>query len=273
MQVLIVSLILLTKRILGSVKVEGPAAALFFQGISGGKKTIISEFVDMETTLVQTSVSKEYFQDMVSQMGQDGEEFLIRLLAQDLKEDIDSRTLTLLNTMATPGITVALDSLTDTSYKRKFEHIGLAIVSALNSISDVVKRGGTGFAVVSSKVASALAITGELIAPYNKSEYDRDYAGKLYGYIDIFIDTDKNISGDYALVGYKGNDSKLTGGVSYVIYNHTVQILNDYSLEENSVIIRERSVLAVNPLDSSDGTTANSDYYTKITVDFTNINI
>jgi len=263
---------MLTMKILGTVFVDGPSDVMFFSRKNGNKKDIIQANVDMESLIIKTNVSKEFFQDIQSQMSKNGEEFLLSLISQDLLEDVDTRTLKKLDDISFKEGDLILDALSEVEYKRKFEHIAMRIVSSLNEINSKVKRGGTGFAVVSSKVASALMMTGEVVVNSDKTQAERDVVGKLYGYIDIYIDTDENIPEDYCLVGYKANSAKLDSGLVYIVYQHNVEVLDDYSIEENTVYVRERSNILRNPLDSGSGI-SDSDFYRKFKVDFENIDI
>jgi len=190
--------------------------------------------VTAKTRGLQASYTMELAQDLKAIHGLDAETELTNILSTEILAEINREVVRTVYATANVGILGAataafnLSSNTDTSGRwqvEKYKSLLFAIERASNKIAKDTRRGKGNLLIVSTDVASALAMTGLL--DYNSAlsnntnltvdDTGNTFAGTLFGRIKVYVDPYSVSSSDYVVVGYKGS-SPYDAGLFYCPY-------------------------------------------------------
>lgn len=187
---------------------------------------MFTKFVEAKTSQVAISATVEQIQDLNRVWNFDAismlENVAVNELAQTINKEIVSKVKNLATTHATAaaveGYSNSLD-LTSATYTGGFENVTTAqrrlaskMLESANLIYHRARFGAGTFAVVSAKVASAMAdAAGYSIAPFNNdlgSAAGTLYpAGKVYG-LNVYVDPNLKFDDATILIGRKGADEE-----------------------------------------------------------------
>ena len=187
---------------------------------------MFTKFVEAKTSQVAISATVEQIQDLNRVWNFDAismlENVAVNELAQTINKEIVSKVKNLATTHATAasaeGYSNSLD-LTAATYTGGFENVTTAqrrlaskMLESANLIYHRARFGAGTFAVVSAKVASAMAdAAGYSIAPFNNdlgSAAGTLYpAGKVYG-LTVYVDPNLAFNDSTVLIGRKGADEE-----------------------------------------------------------------
>ena len=190
--------------------------------------------VTAKTRGLQASYTMELAQDLKAIHGLDAETELTNILSTEILSEINREVVRTVYATANVGILGAssavfnLSSNTDTSGRwqvEKYKSLLFAIERASNKIAKDTRRGKGNMLIVSTDVASALAMTGLL--DYNSAlsnntnltvdDTGNTFAGTLFGRIKVYVDPYSITNTDYVVVGYKGS-SPYDAGLFYCPY-------------------------------------------------------
>ena len=190
--------------------------------------------VTAKTRGLQASYTMELAQDLKAIHGLDAETELTNILSTEILAEINREVVRTVYATANVGITGVttpvfnLSSNTDTSGRwqvEKYKSLLFAIERASNKIAKDTRRGKGNMIIVSTDVASALAMTGLL--DYNSAlsnntnltvdDTGNTFAGTLFGRIKVYVDPYSVVGTDYVVVGYKGS-SPYDAGLFYCPY-------------------------------------------------------
>jgi len=190
--------------------------------------------VTAKTRGLQASYTMELAQDLKAIHGLDAETELTNILSTEILAEINREVVRTVYATANVGIVGAataafnLSSNTDTSGRwqvEKYKSLLFAVERASNKIAKDTRRGKGNLLIVSTDVASALAMTGLL--DYNSAlsnntnltvdDTGNTFAGTLFGRIKVYVDPYSVASSDYVVVGYKGS-SPYDAGLFYCPY-------------------------------------------------------
>jgi hypothetical protein len=190
--------------------------------------------VTAKTRGLQASYTMELAQDLKAIHGLDAETELTNILSTEILAEINREVVRTVYATANVGILGAssavfnLSSNTDTSGRwqvEKYKSLLFAIERASNKIAKDTRRGKGNMLIVSTDVASALAMTGLL--DYNSAlsnntnlavdDTGNTFAGTLFGRIKVYVDPYSVSNSDYVVVGYKGT-SPYDAGLFYCPY-------------------------------------------------------
>jgi hypothetical protein len=190
--------------------------------------------VTAKTRGLQASYTMELAQDLKAIHGLDAETELTNILSTEILSEINREVVRTVYATANVGILGAssavfnLSSNTDTSGRwqvEKYKSLLFAIERASNKIAKDTRRGKGNMLIVSTDVASALAMTGLL--DYNSAlsgqtnltvdDTGNTFAGTLFGRIKVYVDPYSVSASDYVVVGYKGS-SPYDAGLFYCPY-------------------------------------------------------
>ena len=190
--------------------------------------------VTAKTRGLQASYTMELAQDLKAIHGLDAETELTNILSTEILAEINREVVRTVYATANVGILGAataafnLSSNTDTSGRwqvEKYKSLLFAIERASNKIAKDTRRGKGNLLIVSTDVASALAMTGLL--DYNSAlsnntnltvdDTGNTFAGTLFGRIKVYVDPYSVSASDYVVVGYKGS-SPYDAGLFYCPY-------------------------------------------------------
>ena len=190
--------------------------------------------VTAKTRGLQASYTMELAQDLKAIHGLDAETELTNILSTEILAEINREVVRTVYATANVGILGAataafnLSSNTDTSGRwqvEKYKSLLFAIERASNKIAKDTRRGKGNLLIVSTDVASALAMTGLL--DYNSAlsnntnltvdDTGNTFAGTLFGRIKVYVDPYSVAQSDYVVVGYKGS-SPYDAGLFYCPY-------------------------------------------------------
>jgi hypothetical protein len=190
--------------------------------------------VTAKTRALKAEYSLELAQDLKAIHGLDAETELTNILSTEILAEINREVVRTVYASANVGITGTsrpifnLNSSSDTSGRwavEKFKGLLFAIEQASNKIAKDTRRGKGNMLVLSTDVASALAMTGLL--DYNSAlsnntnlavdDTGNTFAGMLFGRIKVFIDPYSVAGRDYVVVGYKGT-TPYDAGLFYCPY-------------------------------------------------------
>lgn len=196
--------------------------------------TIERVSVTAKTRGLQASYTMELAQDLKAIHGLDAETELTNILSTEILAEINREVVRTVYATANVGITglstasFNLSSNTDTSGRwqvEKYKSMLFAVERASNKIAKDTRRGKGNILIVSTDVASALAMTGLL--DYNSAlsgqtnltvdDTGNTFAGTLFGRIKVYVDPYSVIGTDYIVVGYKGA-SPYDAGLFYCPY-------------------------------------------------------
>ena len=190
--------------------------------------------VTAKTRGLQASYTMELAQDLKAIHGLDAETELTNILSTEILAEINREVVRTVYATANVGIVGGstavfnLSSNTDTSGRwqvEKYKSLLFAIERASNKIAKDTRRGKGNMLIVSTDVASALAMTGLL--DYNSAlsnntnltvdDTGNTFAGTLFGRIKVYVDPYSVTGTDYVVVGYKGA-SPYDAGLFYCPY-------------------------------------------------------
>jgi len=190
--------------------------------------------VTAKTRGLQASYTMELAQDLKAIHGLDAETELTNILSTEILAEINREVVRTVYATANVGITSVsnpsfnLSSSADTSGRwqvEKYKSLLFRIEQAANKIAKDTRRGKGNILIVSTDVASALAMTGLL--DYNSAlsnntnltvdDTGNTFAGTLFGRLKVYVDPYSVAGYDYAVVGYKGS-SPYDAGLFYCPY-------------------------------------------------------
>jgi len=192
--------------------------------------------VTAATRALKAEYSMELAQDLKAVHGLDAETELANILSAEILAEINREVLRTIYATAKVGAQVGtttkgtFDLDTDSNGRWMVEKIkGLAfqIEREANQIAKLTRRGKGNIAIVSSDVASALAMAGlldyqsALQSQVNLTVDDtgNTFAGTLFGRIKVYIDPyfPTGSTSEFAVVGYKGSNA-YDAGLFYCPY-------------------------------------------------------
>jgi len=204
--------------------------------------TIERVSVTAKTRGLQASYTMELAQDLKAVHGLDAETELTNILSTEILAEINREVVRTVYATANVGITSAATAIFDlnrtdsaniaagvgTSGRwqvEKYKSLLFAIERASNKIAKDTRRGKGNMLIVSTDVASALAMTGLL--DYNSAlsnntnlavdDTGNTFAGTLFGRLKVYVDPYSVVGTDYMVVGYKGS-SPYDAGLFYCPY-------------------------------------------------------
>ncbi len=209
---------------------EALDAAFNQMGISIEKVT-----VSAKTRALKAEYSLEMAQDLKAVHGLDAETELSNILSTEILAEMNREVIRTIYTVAKPGAqfgtvtTGVFDLDTDSNGRwsvERFKGLIYHIEREANQISKATRRGKGNILIVSSDVASALAMAGvlqytpALSADLTVDDTGNTFAGLLHGRIKVYIDpyfggSAQNI--ELVTVGYKGT-SPYDSGIFYCPY-------------------------------------------------------
>lgn len=193
--------------------------------------------VTARSRALKAEYTMEIAQDLRAVHGLDAETELANILSNEILTEINReviRTIYRISTIgAQAGVTTAgtFDLDTDSNGRwsvEKFKGLVFQIERECNAVAKATRRGKGNILIVSSDVASALAMAGVLdYAPALQNSVDltvddtgSTFAGMMHGRVKVFIDPyfGGTVGGDeLAVVGYKGTSS-YDAGLFYCPY-------------------------------------------------------
>lgn len=189
--------------------------------------------VTAKSRALKAEYTIELAQDLKAIHGLDAETELSNILQTELLAEINREVVRTIGITAVPGAqqdtTTAgtFDFDTDSNGRwlvEKFKGLLFQIEREANKIAKDTRRGKGNIVICSSDVASALQMTGMLdytpaLNPNNNLSVDdtgQTFAGILNGRYRVYIDP--YATGNYLVVGYKGNNSNFDAGLFYCPY-------------------------------------------------------
>jgi len=243
--------------------------------------------VTAKTRGLQASYTMELAQDLKAIHGLDAETELTNILSTEILAEINREVVRTVYATANVGILGAssavfnLSSNTDTSGRwqvEKYKSLLFAIERASNKIAKDTRRGKGNMLIVSTDVASALAMTGLL--DYNSAlsgqtnltvdDTGNTFAGTLFGRIKVYVDPYSVAGTDYCVVGYKGTNA-YDAGLFYCPYVPLQMVRAvDPQTYQPKIGFKTRYGLVANPFATGAGTGAlahdTNVYYRKFVV-------
>jgi hypothetical protein len=191
--------------------------------------------VSAKTRALKAEYSLEMAQDLKAVHGLDAETELSNILSTEILAEMNREVIRTIYTVAKPGAqfgtvtTGVFDLDTDSNGRwsvERFKGLIYHIEREANQIAKTTRRGKGNLLIVSSDVASALAMAGVLqYTPALSSDLTVDdtgntFAGLLHGRIKVYIDpyfggSAQNV--ELVTVGYKGT-SPYDSGIFYCPY-------------------------------------------------------
>jgi hypothetical protein len=192
--------------------------------------------VTAKTRGLKAAYSMELAQDLKAVHGLDAETELANILSAEILAEINREVLRTIYSVAKVGAQVGtttagtFDLDTDSNGRWMVEKVkGLAfqIEREANTIAKQTRRGKGNVLIVSSDVASALAMSG--ILDYQSAlqgqvnltvdDTGNTFAGTLFGRIKVYIDPyfPTTSTSEFAVVGYKGSNA-YDAGLFYCPY-------------------------------------------------------
>jgi len=238
--------------------------------------------VTANTRGLQASYTLELAQDLKAIHGLDAETELTNILSTEILAEINREVVRTVYATANAGIVnnatgnvFNLSSASDTSGRwqvEKYKSLLFAIERAANKIAKDTRRGKGNMVIVSTDVASALAMTGLL--DYNSAlagqtnltvdDTGNTFAGTLFGRIKVYVDPYSVTGADYVVVGYKGTNA-YDAGLFYCPYVPLQMVRAiDPQTYQPKVGFKTRYGLVANPFATGAGTGAlanDSNYY------------
>jgi hypothetical protein len=243
--------------------------------------------VTANTRGLQAAYTLELAQDLKAVHGLDAETELTNILSTEILAEINREVVRTIYATANVGIvgvssnTFNLSSNVDTSGRwqvEKYKSLLFAVERAANKIAKDTRRGKGNMLIVSTDVASALAMTGLL--DYNSAlsnntnlavdDTGNTFAGTLFGRIKVYVDPYSVAGADYVVVGYKGT-TPYDAGLFYCPYVPLQMVRAiDPTTYQPKVGFKTRYGLVANPFATGAGTGALSHgtnvYYRKFEV-------
>jgi hypothetical protein len=243
--------------------------------------------VTANTRGLQAAYTLELAQDLKAIHGLDAETELTNILSTEILAEINREVVRTIYATANVGIvgvtsnTFNLSASSDTSGRwqvEKYKSLLFAVERAANKIAKDTRRGKGNMLIVSTDVASALAMTGLL--DYNSAlsnntnltvdDTGNTFAGTLFGRIKVYVDPYSVSDADYVVVGYKGS-TPYDAGLFYCPYVPLQMVRAiDPTTYQPKVGFKTRYGLVANPFATAAGTGALSNgtnvYYRKFQV-------
>ena len=243
--------------------------------------------VTANTRGLQASYTLELAQDLKAIHGLDAETELTNILSTEILAEINREIVRTVYATANAGIvgtssnTFNLSSASDTSGRwqvEKYKSLLFAIERAANKIAKDTRRGKGNMLILSTDVASALAMTGLL--DYNSAlsgqtnltvdDTGNTFAGTLFGRIKVYVDPYSVAGTDYCVVGYKGTNA-YDAGLFYCPYVPLQMVRAvDPQTYQPKIGFKTRYGLVANPFATGAGTGAlakdTNVYYRKFVV-------
>ena len=237
--------------------------------------------VTANTRGLQAAYTLELAQDLKAIHGLDAETELTNILSTEILAEINREVVRTIYATANVGIigttsnTFNLSAAADTSGRwqvEKYKSLLFAIERASNKIAKDTRRGKGNLLIVSTDVASALAMTGLL--DYNSAlsnntnlavdDTGNTFAGTLFGRIKVYVDPYSVSGADYVVVGYKGTNA-YDAGLFYCPYVPLQMVRAiDPTTYQPKVGFKTRYGLVANPFATGAGTGAlanDTNYY------------
>ena len=193
--------------------------------------------VTANTRGLQAAYTLELAQDLKAIHGLDAETELTNILSTEILAEINREVVRTVYATASIGITTLtqntfnlLSTSADTGTSgrwavEKYKTLLFAVERAANKIAKDTRRGKGNMVIVSTDVASALAMTGLL--DYNSAlagqtnltvdDTGNTFAGTLFGRIKVYVDPYSVAGSDFVVVGYKGTNP-YDAGIFYCPY-------------------------------------------------------
>ena len=187
--------------------------------------------VEAKSRALKAEYTIELAQDLKAIHGLDAESELANILSVEVLAEINREVIRTINSQAKTGASTAntavngiFDLSTDADGRwsaEKFKGLLVQLDRECNQIAKDTRRGKGNIAIVSSDVATALSMSGQLdYAPALATGLQVDdtgntFAGVLNGRIRVYIDP--YAVADYVTVGYKGTNP-YDAGVFYCPY-------------------------------------------------------
>jgi hypothetical protein len=197
----------------------GGANAFGAMGFSIEKVTVTAN-----TRALKAEYTLELAQDLKAVHGLDAETELSNILSTEILAEINREVIRTIYATAVPGVQYAnvagtynLAAVSNDAYSRwqveAYKGLIYAIEREANKIAKDTRRGKGNILIVSTDVASALAMSGMLdyqSALTNNTNLNVDdtgntFAGTLFGRLKVYVDPYSVSGADYCVVGYKGN--------------------------------------------------------------------
>jgi hypothetical protein len=240
--------------------------------------------VTAKTRGLQAAYTLELAQDLKAVHGLDAETELTNILSTEILAEINREVVRTIYATANIGVTGASSAVFDLSKDtanngtsgrwqvEKYKSLLFRIEQAANKIAKDTRRGKGNMVIVSTDVASALAMTGLL--DYNSAlsgntnlavdDTGNSFAGTLFGRIKVYVDPYSVSGTDYVVVGYKGT-TPYDAGLFYCPYVplQMVRAIDPTSYQPK-VGFKTRYGLVANPFATGAGTGAlanNSNFY------------
>ena len=250
--------------------------------------------VTAKTRGLQAAYTLELAQDLKAIHGLDAETELTNILSTEILAEINREVVRTIYATANIGVTGAATATFNLSADvanngtsgrwqvEKYKSLLFAIERASNKIAKDTRRGKGNLLIVSTDVASALAMTGLL--DYNSAlsnntnlavdDTGNTFAGTLFGRIKVYVDPYSVTGTDYVVVGYKGT-TPYDAGLFYCPYVPLQMVRAiDPTTYQPKVGFKTRYGLVANPFATGAGLGALADntnfYYRKFQVE--NIN-
>ena len=225
---------------------------------------------------LQAAYTLELAQDLKAIHGLDAETELTNILSTEILAEINREVVRTIYATANVGITGAstatmnlnLDAANNGTSGRwqveKYKSVLFAIERAANKIAKDTRRGKGNLIIVSTDVASALAMTGLL--DYNSAlagqtnltvdDTGNTFAGTLFGRVKVYVDPYSVTGTDYVVVGYKGTNA-YDAGLFYCPYVPLQMVRAiDPTTYQPKVGFKTRYGLVANPFATGAGTGA-----------------
>jgi hypothetical protein len=242
---------------------------------------------------LQAAYTLELAQDLKAIHGLDAETELTNILSTEILAEINREVVRTIYATANVGITsvsqnvvnLSSSTLTDAAggtsgrwQVEKYKSLLFRIEQAANKIAKDTRRGKGNLLIVSTDVASALAMTGLL--DYNSAlsnntnltvdDTGNTFAGTLFGRLKVYVDPYSVAGSDYVVVGYKGSNA-YDAGLFYCPYVPLQMVRAiDPTTYQPKVGFKTRYGLVANPFATGAGTGALADgtnyYYRKFRV-------
>ena len=247
---------------------ENLSTSLAYMGFSIDRVAVTAK-----TRGLQAAYTLELAQDLKAIHGLDAETELTNILSTEILAEINREVVRTIYATANIGATGAatasmnLSSSADTSGRwqvERYKSLLFRIEQAANKIGKDTRRGKGNILIVSTDVASALAMTGLL--DYNSAlsnntnltvdDTGNTFAGTLFGRIKVYVDPYSVSGTDYVVVGYKGSNA-YDAGLFYCPYVplQMVRAIDPTSYQPK-VGFKTRYGLVANPFATGAGTGA-----------------
>jgi len=229
------------------------------------------------TRALSAGYTVELAQDLKAVHGLDAEAELANLLSTEILAEINREIVRSIYWVARAGtqqsdVTAAgtynLDLDSDGRWSaERFRGLVFQIERECNAIAKETRRGKGNFVIVSSDVASALAMSGFLnLSPAINTQLAVDdtgstFAGLLNGKLKVYIDPYSQLGVNFFCAGYKG-ESPYDAGVFYCPYV-PLQMMRaiDPNTFQPRIAFKTRYGMVANPyVLKSDGTPYGSDF-------------